>query len=311
MIMTLQRKRSTLYAVLGIAGIAGVGALYANLSSSTETTIAALAKETHFHGIAVDVADHTRLYLATHHGLYVIASDGRAQRISETRDDFMGFTAHPADSSVLFASGHPADGGNLGFITSIDRGQTWKKLSDGVHGPVDFHQMDVSKADPKVIYGVYGDLERSSDGGGTWSWIGPVPMSIVALAASSRDVNIVYAATESGVLRSSDGGKSWQATGNSGHPVTMVHVTHSGRIYAFTVGVGLVLAAETDLVWQAISNGFGENYVVHLTTDPSDQERLYAITYDNKTRSQNVIMSKDGGVSWTKLGIAQTSEVPR
>src|SRR3546814_5804623 len=65
----------------------------------------------------------------------------------------MGFTPHPADPEVLYASGHPAGGGNLGFIVSRDGGQSWAKLSDGAGGPDDFHQMDISKADPQVIYG--------------------------------------------------------------------------------------------------------------------------------------------------------------
>ncbi len=79
----------------------------------------------------------------------------------------MGFTPHPADESVLYASGHPAGGGNLGFIVSRDGGRGWSSLSPGVGGPVDFHQMDVSKADPSVIYGAHGGLQASRDGGRT------------------------------------------------------------------------------------------------------------------------------------------------
>src|SRR3546814_9389478 len=94
-----------------------------DVCSSDLTTVSALTGETHFHGIAVDPHDPDRLYLATHHGFYVVGPDGVAQRVSETEDDFMGFTPHPADPEVLYASGHPAGGGNLGFIVSGDGGQ--------------------------------------------------------------------------------------------------------------------------------------------------------------------------------------------
>ncbi|MBM3509397.1 MAG: hypothetical protein FJX61_04555 [Alphaproteobacteria bacterium] len=139
------------------------------------TTVAALARATHFHGLAVDAADPTRVYLATHHGLYAVGADGTARAVSKDRHDFMGFAAHPTEPDVLFSSGHPAHGGNLGFMVSTDRGVTWRKRADGVGGPVDFHQMDVSKADPRVVYGVHDGLQVSRDGGKTWATAAPAP----------------------------------------------------------------------------------------------------------------------------------------
>ena len=90
-----------------------------------------------------------------------------ATRISDNQNDYMGFTPHPSDSNVFYASGHPASGGNTGFAVSEDGGRTWRQLSKGVRGPVDFHRMDVSRADPGVIYGVYRGLQVSRDGGHT------------------------------------------------------------------------------------------------------------------------------------------------
>jgi hypothetical protein len=119
-----------------------------------------LRQQTHFHGLAVDPTDRSRLYLATHHGFFLLGADGMATRVSQVQD-FMGFTPHPGDSRILYASGHPAAGGNLGFIASTDGGATWTQLSPGANGPVDFHQMDVSPADPNVIYGAYGNIQVS------------------------------------------------------------------------------------------------------------------------------------------------------
>jgi hypothetical protein len=43
----------------------------------------------------------------------------------------MGFTPHPTNPSILYASGHPAGGGNLGFIASEDGGRSWSQAKDG------------------------------------------------------------------------------------------------------------------------------------------------------------------------------------
>ena len=282
-----------------IAAIAG--AFYASPSfSADETSIAKLSKETHFHGISVDAADSSRIYLATHHGLYLMGMDGKAQRISEVRD-YMGFTPHPTDPAVLFASGHPAGGGNLGFIASADGGRSWTKLSNGAGAPVDFHQMDVSKANPTVIYGVYESLQRSDDSGKTWKVVGKAPDDIISLAASSIDVNMLYAATESGIQRSADGGKTWKR--ESDQTATMVHATADGTIYAFMIGSGLVRASERNLAWQTVGKGFGQEYLLHFTVDPRDTKSFYAVVLNSRTRSQSVIVSHDGGDSWSAIGI--------
>jgi photosystem II stability/assembly factor-like uncharacterized protein len=296
------RRPTLTYAVLGTIAAAAFGGLAAVRSFSADAaTVAALASQTHFHGLAVDARDPSRLYLATHHGLYVVSRDGTARQVSARRDDFMGFTPHPTDPSVLYASGHPVSGGNLGFLASTDGGSTWSRLSNGVDGPVDFHQMDVSKADPAVIYGVFRDIQRSSDGGRTWSRIGPAPDGLIDLAASSREVDTVYAATRAGLLRSRDGGRSWRTVHPARQPATMVRTTRDGRVYAFVIGAGLVRASEEDLAWQVISNDFGGNYVLHLAADPRDGETLYVATLHAQSHAQALLASRDGGRSWAPL----------
>lgn len=302
----MTRKRTLTSLLLGALALAAAVFLVSRSFSGGETTVSALSEDTHFHGIAVDPRDADRLYLATHHGVFVVGPDGSARRISESENDFMGFTPHPADPDVLYASGHPAGGGNLGFIVSTDGGKSWSKLADGVGGPVDFHQMDVSKADPKVVYGVFGDLQKSADGGRTWTRVGPAPEGIIGLAASSTDVDRIYAGTRRGLMVSTDGGRRWQPAHDSRQPTTMVHVTPDGTVYAFIAGTGLVRATERDLDWTALGDGFGGALVLHLAAGANeDRPTLYAITFDPETRSQVLYVSRDGGRRWARLGAEQ------
>ncbi len=287
----------------GILAVVALGAFLGTRSQSeTSTTVQALAAETHFHGLAVDPTDPSRLYLATHHGLYAVAPDGSATRLSPVQD-FMGFTPHPTDPSTLYASGHPSSGGNLGFIASTDGGESWTQLAEGVGGPVDFHQMDVSPADPKTIYGAYsGGLQVSRNGGKSWEVVGPAPEGLVDLAASSKAANVLYAATQGGLLKSEDGGKTWQDGYWHRQPATMVHVTPDGAVYAFVVGTGLVGTLEPKLTWKTISNPSGRDYVLHFAVDPTSHSKLYAITFNPQSKAQAVLTSDDAGETWAPVG---------
>ena len=173
---------------LAIGLAAGGGLLAACFPAEAATTVYELAQVTHFHGLAVDAADSSRLYLATHDGPFIVEpEDGTAYPLSEIRHDLMGFTPDPRDPSILYASGHPAGGGNLGLIASGDRGRSWRQLAGGVGGPADFHQLAVSATDPRTIYGAYrGQLQVSPDGGRTWEVVGPTPEGLIDLAASSK-----------------------------------------------------------------------------------------------------------------------------
>ncbi len=291
--MTLFNVRNLSTRVVAVATL-----LFMAYPAAAQTmALADLRSKTHIHGISVDPRDGSRLYIATHHGFFVVSPDGQATRISRDTNDYMGFTPHPTDPSVLFASGHPAGGGNLGFIVSNDGGQNWRQLSKGARGPVDFHQMDVSKADANVIYGAFGGLQVSHDGGKSWKLTGPLPEGLIDLAASAVATDRLYAATKGGLLYSKNAGTAWQPAHLRLSVATMVQTGHKGEVYAFIVGLGLLRTQEPELRWEIVSKSFGDRYLIHLAVDPGDPRRLYVVT--NK---KEVLASKDGGITWAELG---------
>ncbi len=233
--------------------------------------------------------------VATHHGLYRVTVDGNAKLISVLQD-FMGFTPDPSEPNSLFASGHPAGGGNLGFITSTDNGETWTQVSPGLGGPVDFHQMTVSLADPKVIYGAYGVLQMTRDAGKTWSEVGPLPANLIDIAASAKDLKTLYAATEGGLSVSKDEGRTWKAI-LDGAPVSFVEVTGDGTAYAFMLGRGFVRFHEDQPEPETVSNDWGNRIPLHLAVDPANAKRMFVATHKG-----DILVSADGGIKWTVLG---------
>jgi photosystem II stability/assembly factor-like uncharacterized protein len=291
------KKSSRQFAFIGATmAVAGLGVAFAVRSDATEiVAVSQLGRQTHIHGLAVDGEEPSHLFVATHHGLFRAGPDGNARRVSPVQD-FMGFNPHPTDPSTLYASGHPPSSGNLGFIASTDKGKTWRQISLGVNGPVDFHQMTVSPADPKTIYGSYRGLQLSRDAGKTWTFVGGTPDKLIDLAASARSPDTLYAATEAGLLVSTDAGKTWKPL-LDGAPVTLVEVTPAGLIYAFVAGRGLVSSAEGSADFKTLSNEFGGGVPIHLASDAKNPDRLFAATGRGR-----VLSSTDKGRTWNRFG---------
>jgi hypothetical protein len=162
--------------------------------------------------------------------------------------------------------------------------------------------MDVSRVDPKIIYGVYNGLQVSRDGGRNWRLAGSVPKGLIDLAASAKYVNTLYAATREGLFRSANSGRTWQYAYTLRRPVTMVQTTPRGEVYAFVVGTGLIRTIEPGVGWRTVGNSFGDGYILHLAADPTHKRNLYAMILRPQTRSQSILVSRDGGRSWTPLG---------
>jgi photosystem II stability/assembly factor-like uncharacterized protein len=252
----------------------------------------------HVHGLAVDLANPQRLLVATHHGLMAIEPSLDVTPVSAEKSDFMGFVAHPGDPNVFYASGHPPSGGNMGVLKSTDGGRSFTKISDGAEGPVDFHAMALSRANSAIMYGAYRSFQRSEDGGKSWKPVGASPTGLIAIAAGAKDADRIFAATEEGISLSLDGGKSWKPAHMARRPVTAVHVTAKGMVYAYMMGTGLISAEESDqLAWRLVKPETDGTAILHIATTASDSQRLYV--YDNKRR---FLESRDGGKSWKEMG---------
>lgn len=110
-----------------LAGACSLVAL-ATVGSASAETLGELAQRTHFHGIAVNRSGTAPILLASHHGIYAVSGSGEVMLVSPVQD-YMGFSPDPAEALTFYASGHPAQGGNLGFLKSADGGANWTQVS--------------------------------------------------------------------------------------------------------------------------------------------------------------------------------------
>ena len=258
---------------------------------------------THGHGLAVDVADPNKLYIATHRGLLVLMNEKDLYRVGKSKDDYMGFSAHPTEANIVFSSGHPSIGGNIGFQKSEDGGATWKKVSGGVGGPVDFHAMAVSPVNPNLIYGWYqGNIQRSIDQGKNWEIVNRSLLPVY-LAADTQDENVVYAATlqGQGVMVSKDKGATWSSLSPEleGGAVSVVAINPEDAkiLLAFSEKLGgLGKSIDAGKTWKKVSGDFGGETVLHIAFGRINPNVVYALTHENK-----LYKSSDMGNVWTQI----------
>lgn len=252
------------------------------------------------HGFAVDIANLDRLYIANHDGLYLFENATSMLKLSTARDDYMGFAVHPTDPNIMFSSGHPKTGGNLGFQKSSDGGKTWVKVSDGLDGPIDFHAMAVDKMNPDVVYGIHGGrIQKSLDGGSTWRYVEKLNVDIYQIATGAKE-GVVYLSTLNGLRVSRDYGESWTSLSkdlDGGFVVSLAIDPFNPKIMlSFSKNLGFAKSTDGGTSWSTINPEGVNDMVLFIDYSPSDTNIVYLAT-----RSLAIYKSADGGESWSKI----------
>jgi hypothetical protein len=250
----------------------------------------------HIHGLGIDKSG--TLYVATHAGLIRGVADRDWLYVSADRNDHMGFTLDPEGGSML-RSGHPVTGGSLGVQSSPD-GDRWKKLSDVLEPPVDFHAMTVSQADGTAIYGwdsQSGKTLRSVDGGRTWAQL---PMkgidSFVYSFAAPPMSGVVLAGTPSGLFRSSDQGMSWMRISSigDGYVVSIAADPNDANHFLAFTERGMKVTRDGGATWTPSLGGFPPRVAAtSLAISPADGRVAYA------SDATMIFKTEDDAKTWT------------
>jgi len=212
---------------------------------------------------------------------------------------------NPQNPNIMYAAGVTG-----GVWKTTNAGQNWTPVSDLI-GVLTVSSMAMDPTNPEVIYvgtgeGVYGyeydgDLSngdfrgagifKTTNGGGSWTRL-PGTTSfdfyfVNDVVVSPNDSNRLYAATQTGVMRSLDGGTSW----------TRVHDPIGPR--GITVNSGCLDLAirtdtPTDFVFAACGNF--EQAVVYRNTDAGNN----VATWD--------IALREVGMGRTALAIAPSNQ---
>ena len=205
------------------------------------------------------------------------------------------------DLPVRFAMQSKPGGSGLYRIDGT--GSAWRNLLSA--GLANVNALAAAPSDPRVVYAISGrTLERTNDGGDTWTTLAQFDTYVNGLAIDPRHSAIVYAATsEQGVLKSTDAGATWTPINNGIPPYS------DGRPYAARVWID---PNNADVIFTATGRDFARSSnggaswqvqtvyidalrILDITFDPFTPGVIYAATYAAPRKST------DDGLTWTSL----------
>lgn len=264
------------------------------------------------------------------HGLYRRAVDGdswelKAEGLPE-KPEIRVIAIAPNDSAVVYA------GAQDGLYRSDNRGDSWEKMA--LPGePVPIWSVAFHPHNPRMVYagGEEAKLCVSEDGGESWELV-PIsatypsvtttpqmlPKRVIGISMDPSSPEKMYAAVEvGGLLRSTDGGASWESV-SEGHyqnddPVDMhsVLVSSSRPGHVSTISrIGLSRSADGGEHWspgriQMLSSR--GTYCRVIREDPSDADTLYVGAGPEFRGTPGALFrSRDGGDSWNQVNLGLT-----
>ncbi|MBZ5589380.1 MAG: hypothetical protein LAO05_12540 [Acidobacteriia bacterium] len=223
-----------------------------------------------------------------------------------------GFVIHPTNPDIMYVSGVSG-----GIWKTIDGGQSWATATDQLAN-ITFNSLAMSPANPDVLYGGTGEgyfreevrgtglplrgagIFVTRDAGATWSRLTSTESEdfywVNDLVISRLNPGRIYAATRTGVWRSTDEGLTWTrvlATTVKGGclDLAMRSDTSSDFIFASCgtldqASIYRCRAAEGTGAWESVLSEHGMGRT-SLAIAPSDQRVVYALSASNVALGAN------------------------
>ena len=187
-----------------------------------------------------------------------------------------------SNPNILYALYTTASGSISGAYKTVDGGNTWSSINSSQLLNVGFHWwfngLVVDPTDPNVLYNVGFNIEKSIDGGTSWSQVfNNVHVDQHALAFKSNS-NQLLLGNDGGLFTSNDGGGTYLQ--NLKLPITQFYRIHvdaqdANKIYGGSQDNGTVrtvTGGQDD--WANIFGGDGFQPLV----DPTNSNTIYALS---------------------------------
>lgn len=294
-----RRNRNKLWLALLGVGVIAVIALFLSLqpggdeggTSASRSTSIYTFETADLHSLSFDPSNPERLVFGHHGGVMASEDGGKTWKalLNEQNLDGMNLVFDPEQPQTLYLAGHNV------FSRSGDAGATWQAVSNNLPG-LDLHAFGASPTTLGRFYAfAAGKGIFTSDGGdSTWSplWT-DAPQGTNSIVELS-DGTLLVGATDKGILRSEDGGKTWQES-RSGIATGVIFAVKGepagGRVYAGTSN-GLFASSDGGRSWKPTT--LDDAQVVVVGVNPDNPDNVMAID-----RGGRLYHSTDGGTTWS------------
>jgi photosystem II stability/assembly factor-like uncharacterized protein len=214
--------------------------------------------------------------------------------------------AHPAGQALWHTAAI------LLFAAATVSGAEWREIGSGLPRTIAaVTSLVIDSATPSTLYAVDASrrLFKSIDSGGNWRLRGSVP-GVFFVVVDPTNSSTMYAVTERGVLKSTDGGENWAGADSglagAGYPSTItIDPLTPATLYATTTE-GVFKSTDAARSWNKLDAVPSEayfNFVGEVTIDPVTPSTIYlefgyiAVLGDK----QGILKSTNGGQSWNML----------
>jgi photosystem II stability/assembly factor-like uncharacterized protein len=203
-----------------------------------------------------------------------------------------------------------------GIFKSTDGGDSWQKISQNIYDS-NCLQISVNIRDPDSVYvATRNRVHRSLDGAESWEKVEiPFPQEDIStngILVDAYDPNYIYASyynirgtCPGGVMRSTDGGTSWQSYSSGLPDSTLCNKLAianfgGGTRRLFLSGLGLYYSDDLGVSWNRCESGLPTDiFYNHIEISEYDHNLMF--TVDWQIGSNLLRRSTDGGQNWTSL----------
>jgi hypothetical protein len=275
----------------------------------------------------ISTSNTGKIFAGTPKGIYTSKNNGTSWKPSNyglTDGSVNSFSTNGNSVFVAMNSGG-------GVLRSIDDGETWNKVNNGLP---QFAVIDLESVNGRVLalinnYTVF----YSDDNGDSWLQMTNTPSKANSLARSGTTI---FIGSTSGVYRSANSGTSWllvnsglsnpnvismDATENTIVVWTtsgMFTSTNNGSLWNSAslpigypniaqIGSTILVSYVQGLMWRSINNGVSWAIVQNV---PTAGKLLSVGSYFFASTVQGVYLSKDNGITWSSANVGLADSNP-
>ena len=214
----------------------------------------------------------------------------------------------PLDGKTWFAGAVSG-----GLWKTADGGNSWQIISPNLPN-LAIASMHMAPSNNNVIYAGTGEgfynidavrgngIFKSTDKGVTWTQLESTKNKsgfyyVNSLVVSHSDENILWAATNRGIAKSSDGGNNWYSDGapiNRRYQKIIIHPGNDNILWATCNDIGIYKTENGGEKWFLVHN-MSDAGRIEICVAKNESNKLYAIDEES-----NVYYSHDGGTEWAR-----------